>query len=32
MTDHSPLQVSVFEDLAVAADWLGGPIDCLEME
>ena len=29
LTDHSPLQVSVFTELAAAAKWLGVPIESL---
>jgi len=32
MTDHSPLQVEMFEEREAAANWLGVSIDCLEME
>jgi hypothetical protein len=32
MTDHSPLHVEMFEDREAAADWLGVPNCCLEME
>ncbi len=30
MTDHSPLQVQMFEDLAAAAEWLGVSDETLE--
>jgi len=29
LTDHSPLQVSVFTELAAAAKWLGVPVELL---
>src|SRR5438094_941530 len=29
LTDHSPLQVSIFTDRAAAAKWLGVPIELL---
>lgn len=32
MTDHSPLQVRIFHDRAEAAQWLGVPVEGLEME
>ena len=32
MTDQSPLQVEMFEQRQAAADWLGVPINRLEME
>ena len=32
MTDQSPLQVEMFEQRQAAADWLGVPIDRLDME
>jgi len=28
-TDHSPLQVSIFTELAAAAKWLGVPVELL---
>ncbi|MGH7937881.1 MAG: hypothetical protein ACRD5Z_11530 [Bryobacteraceae bacterium] len=31
MTDHSPLKVAMFEDLAQAAKWLGVPKERLEV-
>ena len=30
LTDHSPLQVSIFTDRAAAAKWLGVPIEILK--
>jgi hypothetical protein len=29
LTDHSPLQVSIFTELAAAAKWLGVPVELL---
>ena len=29
LTDHSPLQVSIFTELEAAAKWLGVPIELL---
>lgn len=29
LTDHSPLQLSVFTELAAAAKWLGVPVELL---
>ena len=31
LTDHSPLEVSLFSDRAAAAQWLGVPVDALMM-
>jgi hypothetical protein len=31
VTDHSPLQVEMFDDRQAAADWLGVPITSLEI-
>jgi hypothetical protein len=32
MTDHSPLQVSVFTELEAAAKWLGVPVELLTFQ
>ena len=32
MTDHSPLKVSMFEEAEAAAEWLGVPVETLQVQ